>query len=94
MIGTPYWMAPEVCKGQTYNFKVDVWALGIMTMEMMEGEPPLLSEEPLEALKIIARRGTPALKQPDKWSKELKSFLLNNKKEEKEDDPFYCYEAT
>lgn len=75
MIGTPYWMAPEVCKGQTYNFKVDTWGLGIMTMEMMEGEPPNLSEEPLKALKIIAEKGTPRLKQPAKWSKQLKLFL-------------------
>jgi serine/threonine-protein kinase CLA4 len=68
-------MAPEVCKGHTYNFKVDVWGFGIMTMEMMEQEPPLLNEEPLEALKIIAKQGTPPIKEPDKWSQEMKSFL-------------------
>jgi serine/threonine protein kinase len=75
MIGTPYWMAPEVCNGETYNFKVDTWGLGIMTMEMMEGEPPHLNEDPLEALKKIARTETPALKAPDQWCWELKSFL-------------------
>lgn len=75
MIGTPYWMAPEVCRGQYYTFKVDTWGLGIMTMEMMEGEPPNLSLDPLDALKQIASSGTPSIKEPGKWSKELKSFL-------------------
>ncbi|KAE9368543.1 Pkinase-domain-containing protein [Stipitochalara longipes BDJ] len=75
MIGTPYWMAPEVCKGQIYNFKVDTWGLGITTMEMMEGEPPNLNQEPLEALKLIAEKGTPVLKEPAKWTTELKLFL-------------------
>jgi serine/threonine protein kinase len=70
-------MAPEVCKGQTYNFKVDTWGLGILAIEMMEGEPPHLNEKPLEALKMIARGGTPSIKEPEKWSKELKSFLSN-----------------
>jgi serine/threonine protein kinase len=75
MLGTPYWMAPEVCRGQDYDFKVDTWGLGIMAMEMMEGEPPNLSLAPLEALRMIASSGTPTIKQPDKWSDELKSFL-------------------
>jgi serine/threonine protein kinase len=70
-------MAPEVCKGQTYNFKVDTWGLGILAIEMMDGEPPHLNEKPLEALKKIACGDTPAIKEPDKWSKELKSFLSN-----------------
>jgi len=68
-------MAPEVCKGLPYNLKVDTWGLGITTMEMMEGEPPNIAEKPLEALKLIAEKGTPVLKEPAKWSKELKMFL-------------------
>jgi protein-serine/threonine kinase len=75
MIGTPYWMAPEVCKGETYSFTVDTWGLAITTMEMMEGEPPNLGEKPLEALKIIAKNGAPVLKEPAKWSRDLKAFL-------------------
>jgi p21-activated kinase 1 len=75
VVGTPYWMAPEVIRGQAYDFKCDVWSLGIMALEMAEGEPPLLDLPPLRALFMIATQGPPELKDKTKWSPEFHHFL-------------------
>eukprot|EP00005_Dracoamoeba_jomungandri_P003072 CAMPEP_0174260378 /NCGR_PEP_ID=MMETSP0439-20130205/9674_1 /TAXON_ID=0 /ORGANISM="Stereomyxa ramosa, Strain Chinc5" /LENGTH=502 /DNA_ID=CAMNT_0015344609 /DNA_START=117 /DNA_END=1625 /DNA_ORIENTATION=+ len=75
VVGTPYWMAPEVIQGTDYGSKVDIWSLGIMVMEMTEGEPPYMEYPPLRALFLITTEGIPPLQEPDKWSDELKDFL-------------------
>ncbi|NXO05536.1 PAK3 kinase, partial [Rhinopomastus cyanomelas] len=40
VVGSSHWMAPELVTRMPYSFKVDVWALGITTFEMLEGAPP------------------------------------------------------
>jgi len=75
IVGTPYWMAPELIQGLNYDEKVDIWSLGIMAMECAESKPPYMEFPPLRALYMITTQGIPDLENPDQWSRDFKDFI-------------------
>ena len=74
IIGTPYWMSPEVIKGQEYDTKVDIWSLGIICREMIDGVPPYMNEPPLRALFEISTKGIPPIKSGN-WTQQFIKFV-------------------
>ncbi|XP_004646263.1 nik-related protein kinase [Octodon degus] len=78
-IGTPYWMAPEVINcdedpRNSYDYRSDVWSVGITAIEMAEGAPPLCKLQPLEALFVILRESAPTVKSSG-WSRKFHDFM-------------------
>lgn len=79
-IGTPYWMAPEVVmcetsKDRPYDYKADVWSLGVTLIEMAQIEPPHHELNPMRVLLKIAKSEPPTLAQPSRWSNDFNDFL-------------------
>lgn len=75
VVGSPYWMAPEVIRESHYDGRADVWSLGITTIEMAEGAPPHSNLHPLRAIFVIPTKPAPTLADPDNWSPEMLDFV-------------------
>lgn len=74
-VGTPCWMAPELIGNHGYDTKVDIWSLGILLIELTEGNPPYISDNPMKSIFRISSSPAPTLSSPEKYSKELNDFL-------------------
>lgn len=75
LVGTPYWLSPEIISRQSYGPEVDIWSMGIMIMEMVDGEPPFYNEPPIQAMKRIRDMPPPRLQNHSRISPDLEDFL-------------------
>uniref|UniRef100_A0A1I8F8H0 non-specific serine/threonine protein kinase n=1 Tax=Macrostomum lignano TaxID=282301 RepID=A0A1I8F8H0_9PLAT len=75
LVGTPYWMAPELIARSPYGTEVDVWSLGVMIVEMIDGEPPYFNEAPVQAMRRIRDQQAPRLQFSRPVPPELADFL-------------------
>jgi serine/threonine protein kinase len=75
VVGSPFWMAPEVIKESHYDGRADVWSLGITAIEMAEGQPPHANLHPMRAIFVIPTKPAPTLEDLDSWSPEMLDFI-------------------
>ena len=77
-VGTPCWIAPEVLvEEQGYDFKADIWSLGITAIELAEGKAPYSGLSSMKIIKTIISSDPPRLKDESKWSKQFKEFICD-----------------
>ena len=74
VVGTPYWMAPEVIEMSGVTFASDIWSVGATAIELLTGEPPYFDMMPMSALFHIVQDEYPPT--PEGISPAMQDFLM------------------
>ncbi|XP_068649718.1 serine/threonine-protein kinase BLUS1-like isoform X2 [Aristolochia californica] len=77
-VGTPCWMAPEVLQpGCGYDFKADIWSLGITALELAHGHAPFSKYPPMKVLLMTIQNAPPGLDydRDKRFSKSFKEMV-------------------
>ncbi|KAM0746355.1 kinase-like protein [Meredithblackwellia eburnea MCA 4105] len=74
VVGSPYWMAPEVVDQTGATTASDIWSLGALVIELITGKPPYAHLDPMPALFRIVNDDCPPI--PETASAVVRDFLL------------------
>ncbi|KAF3170426.1 hypothetical protein TWF788_010173 [Orbilia oligospora] len=74
VVGTPYWMAPEVIELVGATTASDIWSVGCTVIELLTGDPPYYDLSPMQALFRIVSDDHPSL--PEGASPAVRDFLM------------------
>jgi len=82
MKGSPYWMAPEVFQGTSYDYKADIWSLGITCLEMATGNPPHHTTPTLQIPMLVMRSKMDTFpyrvdNKDGRWSQDFCDFVAS-----------------
>ena len=82
-LGTPYFLPPEMCRGETYNNKADIWMLGCLLYELCSLKKPFLADNIVRLMNLIVTEPIPEI--PKEYSDDLRTIvkLLTNKDDTK-----------
>lgn len=75
VLGSPFWMAPELIAKSPYGPKVDIWSTGIVAIELAEKKPPHMGQPAIKVLFSIHSKPPPKLRNKKHWSKHFHHFL-------------------
>ncbi|XP_012935914.1 uncharacterized protein LOC101863251 [Aplysia californica] len=72
---SPHWMAPEVVARKDSSNQKDIWSLGILLVEMVDGEPPYANQSAFKVILNIASNGKPQVKQTGRMTPDMSDFM-------------------